>query len=153
ADQVGVGARPGHQTGVGSHEPTDERGQGAGHARRHVGHEDSGSRGDRTPAGTAGSPRKRGAASGTEPMDRAAATRPATDENRARARRLAMVGMSNWISPASPRASASAGGAQNDSTVSAASWEATWPGGHSATKKRVSKRRAVGPGGVIQCET
>ncbi len=64
-----------------------------------------------------------------------------------------MVGTSRTISPSAPRARASAGVVQTDSTVSAASWEAIWPGGTSATKKRVSNRRAVPRGGVIQWET
>src|SRR5207244_4441505 len=97
----------------GSDDPADERGEGAGHAGRHVGHRDS--------------------------------TSSATEENPASASRLAMVGMSRQISPAAPRARASAGAAQIDSTVSAASWEATWPGGTSGEED--PRLRETRPGG------
>src|SRR5205085_10473407 len=85
-DQVGVGARAGHEARVGSDDPAHQWGEGAGYAVCHVGHavssgdtpgppgSGSGLGGTSAAPGTDGSPRKRGAATGTCPMAQAAAT-------------------------------------------------------------------------------
>ena len=63
-----------------------------------------------------------------------------------------MVGKIKPISPRSCAASASRGRSQRPSLTSNASASAIWSCGARATKKRVSKRRANSPLGVIQFE-